>query len=118
MLLVDDEHLIAMDIAEQLNEAGAFAIGPASTMESALELASAGDFEAAILDIKLGDELVYPVADLLRHRRVPFVFATGYHADDLPAKYAAVPVCAKPFDIGEVVSTLHSITGKRAQDDE
>lgn len=118
VLLVDDEPLIAMDLAEQLEVAGAVVIGPASTVDGALELASTSRFEMAILDIMLGEQVVFPVADFLSQRGVPFVFATGYYAESVPERHASAPVCAKPFDAGEVLRSLRYLTDGDAPHDQ
>jgi hypothetical protein len=57
----------------------------------------------AILDIKLGDELVYPLADALRDRGVPFIFATGYDASAIPKVYKDVPLMEKPVALEEAL---------------
>ena len=67
-------------------------------MADALALLEAGPAPVvAILDIGLGDETVYPVADALRTRGIPFMFATGYSAWVIPKGYADVPVAEKPI---------------------
>jgi hypothetical protein len=60
----------------------------------------------AILDINLGGAMVYPVADALRARGVPFIFATGYEAWSIPEAYSDVPRCEKPVDVRQVTSRL------------
>ena len=55
------------------------------------------EFDAAILDVNLGGELVYPVADLLAARKMPFVFVTGYGVESIDGRFAHVPVLKKPI---------------------
>ena len=59
-------------------------------------------FDFAVLDVNLAGEPAFPVADILRERRIPFVFSTGYGTKGLPADYAGHPALAKPFVIAEL----------------
>ena len=98
VLLVEDEALVAMMIQECLAERGHSVLGPISTASEALEAAREGDFDAAILDINLGDGMAYPVAEILSSRGVPFVFVTGYEADAVDGRFSGVPVLQKPIE--------------------
>jgi DNA-binding response OmpR family regulator len=80
VLIVEDEPLIAMLVQEWLEELGCKVIGPAASVSGALELIAGAELEGAVLDVSLGKEESFPIADELRKRRVPFVFATGYGA--------------------------------------
>jgi CheY-like chemotaxis protein len=117
VLVVEDEPLVAMELADELEDVGARVIGPAATVEGALALVDAYGVDAAVLDIKLKSDLVYPVADVLAGRGVPFIFATGYDSGDLPAGYAKVPTYQKPASAGAVLGLLaNSVlsSGRRA----
>ncbi len=98
VLLVEDEALVAMMIQETLSEFGFQVIGPVSTASEALASARNNHFDAAVLDINLGDGLVYTVAEILGKRGVPFVFVTGYDADSVDARFSGVPVLQKPIE--------------------
>ena len=98
VLLVEDEALVGMMIQDTLADCGFQIIGPVCTMAEALDAARSGDFDTAILDINLGDELVYPVADILVKRRVPFIFVTGYEVDGVDRRFSDVPVLQKPVE--------------------
>lgn len=98
VLVVEDEYFVADDIAKALQQAGAEVVGPVPTPQQALALLSSGGVDLAVLDINLRGETVYSVADELRGRGVPFVFATGYAADVVPSRYREVPRWEKPFD--------------------
>src|ERR687884_246780 len=79
VLVVEDEYFVADDIARMLKKAGAEVLGPVPTRDEALGLLRTAErVDAAVLDINLRGEMVYPVADALRERGVPFIFATGY----------------------------------------
>jgi CheY-like chemotaxis protein len=73
-------------------------VGPASTLDEALALAEAEDFDLAILDVNLHNQLSYPVADRLQQRGIPFIFATAYVHDTLPARFMNAPFIQKPYE--------------------
>jgi PAS domain S-box-containing protein len=98
VLLVEDEALVAMMIQESLAEFGFQVIGPISTASEALAAAREKHFDAAVLDINLGDGLVYTVAEILAKRGVPFVFVTGYDADSIDPRFSGVPILQKPIE--------------------
>ena len=98
VLLVEDEALVAMMIQETLAEFGFQVIGPVGTASEALAAARERLFDAAVLDINLGDGLVYTVAEILCKRGVPFVFVTGYDADSIDPRFSGVPVLQKPIE--------------------
>jgi PAS domain S-box-containing protein len=98
VLLVEDEALVAMMIQESLVEFGYTVIGPVSSASAALAAAREGHFDAAVLDINLGDGLVYTVAEILAKRGVQFVFVTGYDADSVDARFSGIPILQKPIE--------------------
>jgi PAS domain S-box-containing protein len=98
VLLVEDEALVAMMIQECLTEYGHSVVGPVGRASEALAAAKDGEYDAAILDINLGDGMAYPVAEILSARGVPFVFITGYEADTVDDRFSHVPVLQKPIE--------------------
>ena len=98
VLLVEDEALVAMMIQECLAEFGYQVVGPICTASEAAAKAKDGLLEAAVLDINLGDGAVYPIADMLAARGVPFVFVTGYDADSVDARFRKIPILQKPIE--------------------
>ena len=98
VLLVEDEALVAMMIQDTLAEFGFQVIGPLSTASEALAAARESHFDAAVLDINLGDGLVYTVAEILGVRGVPFVFVTGYDVDSIDPRFSGIPILQKPID--------------------
>ena len=86
---------------------GASVIGPAATVDDALRLVAATDrLDAAVLDVNLRGAMVYPVADALTARGVPFVFATGYDSTVIPPRFSGVKRCAKPVQFARMMRTL------------
>lgn len=99
VLLIEDEHIVAMAFARALRQFGATIVGPAATIEQALEtIASSVTIDGAMLDVNLRGVRAYAVADALCERGVPFVFATGYSAPIIPERYRTIPVLVKPFE--------------------
>src|SRR3954469_1292839 len=100
VLVVEDEYLVATDLASVLEEFGVNVIGPASSVEEALELVEAhGEkLDGAVLDVNLREVRVYPVAQALAERGVPYVFTTGYEASAIPEPHASAPRYEKPVD--------------------
>ena len=78
VLVVEDEPLIAMLVQEWLEELNCSVVGPAASVTGALELIAGVELHGAVLDVSLGKEKSFPIADELRKRGVPFAFATGY----------------------------------------
>ena len=107
ILVAEDEYLIAEEVAAVLAEEGAEVFGPVSTVAAALRLVAAGDrLDAALLDVSLCTEAIWPVVDALVARGVPVVLATGYDAAALPEAYAHLPHCEKPATGGALTRAL------------
>lgn len=99
ILIVEDDYIIAADLAGMLQDRGVEVVGPVASVAQAIaQIGGEPGIDAAIVDINLGSENAYPVADALLARGVPFAFTTGYHAPAIPADYAHVPRCEKPVD--------------------
>jgi PAS domain S-box-containing protein len=98
VLVVEDEVLIAAMMRDLLLEAGCAVIGPFATVAEALAAADRDKIDSAILDINLAKELVYPVAEVLRARDIPFAFVTGYGQESIDPNYANVTILEKPVD--------------------
>jgi CheY-like chemotaxis protein len=112
VLVVEDESLIAMLIEDALADLGCTLVAVASSLKDALDKAAALDFDIAILDVNLNGSPVFPVAELLAAKGVPFIFSTGYGAAGVPEEFASAPVLSKPFEHGHVGRAL--ATARRA----
>lgn len=107
VLIVEDEYMIADDMALDLKCFGAEVVGPAASVKTALAcLAENEDIDAAVVDINLGGEMAYPVADALTERGVPFLFATGYERWSIPERYSKVVLCEKPVEAASIARAL------------
>jgi CheY-like chemotaxis protein len=114
VLVVEDEYFIADDIARALSKLGAEVVGPASDLHDAANLVTARPVDWAVLDINLQGEMVYPVAQALKERGIPFLFATGYGQSSIPPGYANVPRWEKPFDAEALAQVLPALLCKSA----
>jgi PAS domain S-box-containing protein len=112
VLVVEDEALVGIMIQECMTELGFQIVGPVCTAFDALQAAKDGDFDAAILDINLGDGMVYQVAEILARRHVPFAFVTGYDADSVDSRFRDIPVLQKPVE-REMLQKLFAQTADR-----
>jgi DNA-binding response OmpR family regulator len=98
ILAVEDEYMLAQELALFLEQHGATVVGPVGTVRAALGFATSEPLDAAVLDVNLRNELVYPVADALIERRIPIVFTTGYDELLMQRSYIGLPRCPKPLD--------------------
>ncbi len=112
ILLVDDEPLISMLVEDWLAELGHEVVGPARSLQDGLALADSDGLDGAILDLRLGDENSYPLANALRARGVPFAFATGDGGPNDEPGFETALLLAKPFDYEGVKSVLDQLLGQ------
>lgn len=113
ILVVEDDWLIVADLVQELEASGAHVIGPIPTLELALrKLDQMPDMAGAILDVNLQGKMVFPLADELRLRGIPFVFATAYEADGFPEAYRNVPLVRKGAGVDEIAG--HLLSARRA----
>lgn len=103
VLIVEDEALVAMELARVLTQAGALVVGPAGSIEEALDLVEGGgQIDRAVLDINLGGRMVTPVADALTAKAIPFVYLTGYQEPGV----SDGPVLRKPASLELLLTAL------------
>jgi two-component SAPR family response regulator len=112
ILVVEDDLLIAVLIEDALQDSGGEIVGPAATLEKALKLVEEEEFDAAILDVTLRGAKVYPVAELLLARGIPFVFASGYGDWALPEELRDKPRLMKPFTAAALEEQIGSLCGE------
>ena len=114
ILVVEDEALIALDLAGLLEERGATVLGPASSVAEALSLIAASKIDCAVIDVSLGGgEQVWPVVDALEQLAVPFVFLTAYYEKDLPPRHRLRPIFQKPVSSGLLLDAIAALTAGR-----
>jgi CheY-like chemotaxis protein len=106
ILIVEDEPLIAMMLEDFLESLGHRVTGTCDTVASALQRVGEGGFDVAIIDVNLNGERVWPVADLLTEKGLPYVLATGGHIEPPPEAHASAPVLSKPFTLDAIEPAL------------
>jgi len=110
LLIVEDEALVALELTKAMLDSGWDVIGPASTLEEAFQLLANHERpDAALLDVNLHGEMVYPLADLLETRGVPFIFCSGYEMLNHGNRYRHAPVIRKPTSFGLLMAELRKI---------
>jgi CheY-like chemotaxis protein len=110
VLVVEDEMMVSMLIEDMLGELGCEVVGPASRLDEAMALAREAEVDCAVLDVNLGGQPIFPVADLLRERGRPFAFATGYGDAGLRDADKGSPVLQKPFREGDLARVLGELS--------
>ena len=106
ILILEDEALIAMDVRETLEREGFEVVGPFDRVMPAMVAVAGMPIDGAILDVAIGHEQAFEVAQALTVANIPFVWATAYPRTELPPEYRAQPCLQKPFDTAELTNTL------------
>ncbi len=113
VLVVEDEGGVALLIEDMLEELGCKVVLSVATLTKALAAANVEDFDFAVLDVNLDGQLVFPVAEVLRNRQLPFVFSTGYGRIGVPETFRDYEVLNKPFAMRELEQKLQVALGDR-----
>ncbi|MEW5686148.1 MAG: response regulator [Pseudomonadota bacterium] len=114
VLIVEDEFLVAALLEDTLSAFGCRVIGPASTVEEGLELIGSERIEAAVLDVNIDGVPVFPVADALAAKGVPFIFATGYGRAGVAQRHGERNILEKPYESRSLRHALESaVRGRR-----
>jgi CheY-like chemotaxis protein len=112
VLVVEDEMMVSMLIEDMLTDLGCAVVGPASRLDEAAELVRTRELDCAVLDVNLGGQPIFPLADLLRERGKPFAFATGYGDAGVRDVDKGTPVLQKPFREGDLARVLAELRAK------
>lgn len=115
ILLVEDEPLVAMMMSQIINDLGADVLGPFGTLQEALD-ANVDQLDAALLDVNVAGELIYPLAERLARAGTPMVFLTGYDAKSIDQRFLESGVLTKPIDEAELASCLAGILNELPPD--
>jgi CheY-like chemotaxis protein len=108
VFLVEDEVMIRMMVADMLEELGYSVAAEAGEISEAVKLAQSTEFDLAILDVNVNGKVITPVAELIRARNRPFIFATGYGSSGLPEEYRDRPALQKPFQLETLAQMITS----------
>ena len=113
VLVVEDEAIISFLLEDMLGDLGAADVRHAGNVRTALTLLETFTPGLAVLDVNLGGERVYPVAEALEAKGVPFVFTTGYGKGGIEPRWAARPVVQKPFNVEAMIEALRALLPAR-----
>src|SRR6266849_7316978 len=112
VLVVEDEFLVALATIDLLESIGCEIVGPAARLAAAIQLAQSESLDAAVLDIDIAGEAIWPAAEELQRRGVPFLFLTAYSLNVVPALFAAIPCLEKPLEKNQLLLHLRTIWGE------
>jgi CheY-like chemotaxis protein len=111
ILVVEDEYMVAEDVRRWLQGHGAEVIGPAPRLARAHALIASERIDAAVLDIHVAGKLVFPAADALAERRIPFLFMSGFDRSIIPARFAHVQLLEKPISLEALLQAITGVLG-------
>ena len=112
ILLVEDSPVVGPFTADVIEELGCEVVGPAPNMAAARELIEAEELDAAIMDVHIRGERVFPLCEQLEAKGVPFVLTSGYADWQMPEKLRDCPRLQKPYTIGQVQEALGALLGR------
>lgn len=113
VLLVEDEIIISFMVEDMVKEFGCSPVWHAADVNDAITRIDSHPPDVALLDVNLGKETAFPVAERLDQMRIPFVFATGYGREGIPERWAARPVIQKPFRAATLADALAAALSRR-----
>lgn len=106
ILVVEDEYLLAIGIADEIEDHGGIVVGPMTTLDDGIRALEEHKPDAAIVNINLGPDKVYPLADQMRAKDVPFVFASSEDRAAIPDRFNDVPLHSKPISMVNAAAAL------------
>ena len=115
VLVVEDEPLVAMAIADCVTDLGCQVLGPVGDLHQALRIVCTHKFDAALLDANLGGKKVDELANSLARAAIPFAFVTGYGRDILPEAFRHVTVLTKPYDDDELKQVIREMVASKVR---
>jgi len=108
VLVLEDETLVSMMVEDMLGDLGCEIVGPFARLDAALDYMKGDNLalDVALLDVNLGSERSFPLAEILKQHGVPIVFTTGYDEAGVPAEWRDRPALRKPFMMAEMAAIL------------
>jgi DNA-binding response OmpR family regulator len=113
VLVVEDDYFIADEICTTLRAGGAEVLGPSPDIEHGLDVVKSERLDCAVLDINLHGDLAFTLADELRKRGTPSIFATGYDRSVLPGTFSNSVRLEKPVNLQELLRAVQSVCTRR-----
>ena len=114
ILVVEDEAMVSMLLEDMVLDCGGELVGPVARFDDALELAHKAEFGVAVLDLNLHGTLSYPIAEVIRERGIPVIFATGYGADGVLDRFSDCPTLQKPFSLEDFAEAVAATCREQA----
>jgi CheY-like chemotaxis protein len=111
ILVVEDSPVVGPFTADLLEELGCVAVGPAPNMAAARELIESERLDAALVDVHIRGERVFPLCDALAARGVPFILTSGYADWNMPEKWRGCPRLQKPYTLAQIEEALRTLLG-------
>lgn len=115
ILLVEDDPLIAFDLAGTLENEGHVIEGPYASVREALAAIGSEPLDCALLDVNLGHETSFPIADELQRQEIPFALVTGHDISILPAEHRHRPILQKPYRDRALLKLVSSLEAAARQ---
>lgn len=109
ILVVEDSPVVGPFTVDLLADLGCEVVGPAPTMATARELVEEGEFDAALMDVHIRGERVFPLCEMLRAKKIPFVFTSGYADWHMADKWEDRPRLQKPYTIDQIEAALRAL---------
>ena len=110
VLVIEDEYFLADDIVQALTGLGARIVGPYADLDEATDAVERDiAIDAAIVDINLRDGMAFPLVRVLRFRKVPLIFTSGYDRNSIEPEFRDVRLLGKPIDVKTIVRELTSM---------
>jgi CheY-like chemotaxis protein len=113
VFVAEDEFLVLMLVEDMLATLGCTVAATAAKLGEATRIARETEIDVAILDVNLGGEKIFPVAEALAARGIPMVFSTGYGNAGLEPKWAGRPVLQKPYQLDQLKKALEGLAAAR-----
>jgi DNA-binding response OmpR family regulator len=111
VLVVEDNYTMGVQTASIVEEAGYSVAGPEGSVDAARKVLGRQKIDLALLDVNLGGEMVFPIADMLNAMRIPHIFVTSCSVSAIPARYRHSPIVRKPFSPGRLIAQMHQFLG-------
>jgi DNA-binding response OmpR family regulator len=111
VLVVEDNYTMGIQTASIVEEAGYSVAGPEASLDAARKVLGRQKIDLALLDVNLGGEMVFPIAEMLDAMRIPYIFVTSYSASAIPAQYRHSPILQKPYSPGLLIAQMHQFLG-------
>lgn len=112
VLIVEDEFLVAIQLEDTLSALGCDVLEPAHSMDEAEKAVAESEFDVAVLDINIAGKAIYPIAEVLGARGIPFVFTTGYSREHIEEAWREAPTLRKPYLALELRRVLEQALGR------